>query len=116
MTLPGFAAEAAIYRLDQQYRGARVAAISGASGVTASLMLPGNTPCANQCNPHSFLGVDPCTCALSYCGNFNNMFDCCADFFNNCQPGFEGPGSMGGGEWRDTARRSPRPGPLLIAG
>lgn len=97
MTLPIFAAEAALYRSDQQYRGNRAAAISGASKVTAAQLLPGNTPCANFCNFSFGFRGDACTCALSMCGNFNNSLGCCNDFFNYCQSGFEGPGSTGGG-------------------
>jgi len=106
MTLPGFAAEAAIYRSDQQYRGARVAAISDASGVTAAL-LPGHTPCANYCNI-AFGWPDPCTCALSMCGSGHNFLNCCYDFFNNC-PQAESGGMGGGGSGTP---RGGHPGPV----
>jgi hypothetical protein len=109
MTLPGFAAEAALYRSDQLYLGARVAAISDAGRVTALSQLPGNTPCANFCNFSFAFQGDACTCALSMCGNFNNSLNCCADYFNHCQGGFEGPGGMGGGGGAPPGRPGPVP-------
>jgi hypothetical protein len=109
MTLPGFAAEAAIYRSDQQYRGARVAAISSASGVTVSQLLPENTPCANYCNI-AFGSPDPCTCALSLCGSGNNSLNCCYDFFNYCPQAVSG--SMGGGGSGTPPGGRPQPRPI----